>query len=188
MPSSTVTTIWSRNTRRVETSTAPRYVAAGSGVARTRFRIPPSRRMTSVIASPPKVVFAQPYPSIPTSSRSAAGTPSIVPSYTAPSRRNSIGGNTKTNTADSRFRQNRSCCIRSSWRKSRAPLAARPSCGRPSPAATGWVSTLTAGPRRRGRGRRPRASAAAPRAPRALAHRRRRCPSGRRARAWAPSS
>ena len=36
------------------------YVGGGSGVARSRFRIPPSRRITSVIASPANAVLAQP--------------------------------------------------------------------------------------------------------------------------------
>jgi hypothetical protein len=52
---------WSTNTRNVDVSVAPRYVAPGSGVARMRFSTPDSRRSTSVIASPPKAVFAMPY-------------------------------------------------------------------------------------------------------------------------------
>ena len=36
------------------------YVVAGSGVARSRLRIPSSRRTTSWIASPANAVFAQP--------------------------------------------------------------------------------------------------------------------------------
>ena len=59
-PSAIVTSIWSTKTRRVEHSTAPRYVAVGNGVARIRFRRPLSRRMTSMIASPAKAVFAHP--------------------------------------------------------------------------------------------------------------------------------
>jgi hypothetical protein len=36
------------------------YVAGGSGVERSRLRIPLSRRSTSWIASPAKAVFAHP--------------------------------------------------------------------------------------------------------------------------------
>ena len=53
-------TVWSANTISVETSSAAMYVAAGSGVARSRFRIACSRRTTSVIARPANAVFAQP--------------------------------------------------------------------------------------------------------------------------------
>ena len=59
----------------VDASTAAMYVCAGSGVARSRFRIPISRRVTSWIASPANAVFAQPYASIPASSASGAGLP-----------------------------------------------------------------------------------------------------------------
>ena len=44
------------NAMSVEASTAPRYVEAGSGVARTRLRIPDSRRMTMKMARPAKAV------------------------------------------------------------------------------------------------------------------------------------
>ena len=55
-----VNTICRTKTTSVEQSTAVRYVAVGSGVARIRFRTPLSRRITSVIASPANAVFAQP--------------------------------------------------------------------------------------------------------------------------------
>ena len=51
----------------------------GSGVARSRFRTPLSRRITSVIASPANAVFAQPYPISPTRSTSASLKPSDRP-------------------------------------------------------------------------------------------------------------
>src|SRR6266550_6678262 len=43
-----------------DTTTHARYVAAGSGVDRIRFRIPYSRRFTSEIAVPANAVFAAP--------------------------------------------------------------------------------------------------------------------------------
>jgi hypothetical protein len=64
----------------VETSTAPRYVDAGSGVARTRLRIPDSRRMTMKIARPAKAVETRPYPSMPASRKFAPRSPLIVSS------------------------------------------------------------------------------------------------------------
>ncbi len=44
----------------VETRIAVRSTVLGSGVARRRFRIPSSRRITSVIAIPANAVFAAP--------------------------------------------------------------------------------------------------------------------------------
>jgi hypothetical protein len=44
----------------VDDSSATTYVAGGSGVDRSLFRIPFSRRTTSWIARPAKAVFAQP--------------------------------------------------------------------------------------------------------------------------------
>ena len=52
---------WRANTIRIEQSVAARYIGAGSGVARSRFRIPSSRLTTRMIASPPNAVFATPY-------------------------------------------------------------------------------------------------------------------------------
>jgi hypothetical protein len=51
---------WSANTPRIEQSAAARYIGAGSGVARIRFRIPSSRLITRMIASPPNAVLATP--------------------------------------------------------------------------------------------------------------------------------
>ena len=46
----------SASTSAIEPASAPRYAAGGSGVPRTRLRMPLSRRTTSVIAMPAKVV------------------------------------------------------------------------------------------------------------------------------------
>ena len=48
------------NTISVEVSSAATYIDAGSGVARSRFRIAVSRRITSWMARPANAVFAQP--------------------------------------------------------------------------------------------------------------------------------
>ena len=54
-----------------------RYAEDGSGVERSRFRIPASRRPTRMIASPANAVFAAPYENRPARSTSAEGTPSM---------------------------------------------------------------------------------------------------------------
>ncbi len=59
-PSTKSATTWSTNTISVDASVAAMYVVADSGVARSRFRIPSSRRTTSWIARPANAVFAQP--------------------------------------------------------------------------------------------------------------------------------
>ena len=51
---------WSAITITIEAITAARYVAGLSGVPRTRFNSPASRRTTSVIASEANAVAATP--------------------------------------------------------------------------------------------------------------------------------
>ncbi len=60
LPMTNSATVCSANTTRVDPRTAARYAAGGRGVERRRFRIPPSRRITSWMAIPEKAVFATP--------------------------------------------------------------------------------------------------------------------------------
>ena len=66
------------STSAIEPASAPRYTAGGSGVPRTRLRMPVSRRMTSVIAMPANVVNTIAVPIRPGTKKSAYGMPSTV--------------------------------------------------------------------------------------------------------------
>ena len=66
------------STSAIEPASAPRYTAGGSGVPRTRLRMPVSRRITSVIAMPANVVKTIAVPIRPGTKKSAYGTPSTL--------------------------------------------------------------------------------------------------------------
>ena len=116
--------ICSRNTTSVERSTAARYVAAGqrrgahplehrrTRVDHERDREAGERRVRAAVPEHAHEQHVRP--------RARRRSCRCRPSRGAGT---SIGGNTKTNTADSRLRQKRRCCVRSSW--SEQPQALR---------------------------------------------------------------
>jgi hypothetical protein len=152
-PSATVTAICRRNTISVETSTAVRYVAAGSGVARSRFRSPPSRRTTRVIARPGergvRAAVAHHPDEQPVDGRDAVDLPVVD----------------RAEEQEQHRREDED-------EDGRLAIPPEEQLLRPQLVPEQPHVTSSAACRRRGRGRRPRASAGAPRDARARAPRR----------------
>ena len=65
VPTASTTSALERQHDGVRADSAPMYAAGGSGVPRTRFSMPRSRRMTSVMARPANVVSTTAKPSMP---------------------------------------------------------------------------------------------------------------------------
>ena len=97
------------STSAIEPASAPRYTAGGSGVPRTRLRIPVSRRMTSVIAMPANVVNTIAVPIRPGTKKSAYGMPSTVECRPSAPNASRPTGSTNVKNADWRLRQNSRC-------------------------------------------------------------------------------